>query len=159
MSHLSKVTDYLDAKDIEYEVLHHEVAYTAPEIAANQHVPGRKLVKSVLVEGPEGFLLCVMPAIHNIDFDKLCSVVGVEDLKLASEEQVGELFPECELGAEPPFGYWAGLPVYLDKSLAEETHIVFNAGTHTDTVRISLDDYRRLENPMLADIGVHIPVG
>ncbi len=158
MDYLKKVTDFLDAKSVDYEVMQHEVAYTAQELAAAQHVPGKRFVKTVIVEGPEGFIMCVLPAIHNIDFDKLRSATGVEELKLATEQDVANLFPDCEVGAEPPFGYWSGLPVFMDKGLQEIDSMVFNAGTHTDTIRMNIDDYRRMENPMMADIGVHIPV-
>ena len=157
MNPLKRLTDFLEHKKIPYEVMHHEVAYSAMEIAEAQHVPGKQFVKSVVVKHPDGYILCVLPAIHNLDFNKLQEATGIVDLSLAPEDEVGNLFRDWELGAEPPFGHWQGLPVYADELLTEDDYIVFNAGTHTQTIKIKMDDWRRLANPQIVNIGVALP--
>lgn len=153
--HLQKVQDYLDSEGVPYEVLHHPAAYTALEIAGAQHVQGKEMVKSVIVRTNDGYMMCVLPAIHLIDFQKLSSVTG-NDIELASEDEVAYLFPECEVGAEPPFGNWHGLPVVADEILNEDHQIVFNGGTHTDAIRMKFSDYKKLAHPRMHKIGVHI---
>lgn len=156
MDHLQKVQDYLDDAGVEYEIFHHEPAYTAMEIAASQHIAGKQMIKCVLVKSKKGYTLCVLPAIHRLDFVRLRAIIGADDLQLATEEEVGKLFPECELGAEPPFGHWHGLPTVVDEILEEDLDIVFNAGTHTDTIKMRYTDYKQLAHPTIAPIGVHI---
>lgn len=152
------LTDYLDSQEVEYEVGHHPQAFTAQEVASSQHIPGKQMAKCVIVKAGDHFLMCVLPAVHLLDFAKLEKAVGTHELSLATEGEIGRLFPGCEVGAEPPFGNWEGqdLSVYMDKSLEGESHILFNAGTHTHTVRMRLGDYKRLANPKVADIGIHI---
>lgn len=151
-----KIKDYLEKEHIGYQTLEHDTAFTAQEIAGAQHIPGREFVKSVIVAADGQFVMCVLPAIHRIDFDKLKRVLGASDVHLADEAQLAELFPEYEVGAEPPFGQPFGLKVYADKILEENEEIAFNAGTHTDSIRIKFKDFIRLAKPTLADIGVHI---
>ncbi|MBS0621640.1 MAG: YbaK/EbsC family protein [Verrucomicrobia bacterium] len=158
MSHLKHVMDYLDQKGAEYELLHHSPAFTAQRTAEAQHVPGKNFIKAVIIKSREGHLMCVLPAIHHVNFEKLQAITGIEGLKMASEEEIEALFPQCDVGAEPPFGSWAGIPVYMDQALLEDEYIVFNAGTHTETVKMSLDDYQRIENPAIVPLGVHIAV-
>lgn len=132
------------------------LAYTATEVAGQQHIPGRQLVKAVVVKSNGEFIMCVLPAIHLVDFDKLKNVLGQEKLKLAEEEELTKLFPEYEVGAEPPFGHLYGIKVFADKILEEEEEIVFNAGTHTDVIKLSFSDYQKIVQPVMADIGTHI---
>jgi Ala-tRNA(Pro) deacylase len=152
------LTDFLDAQGLEYEVGHHVRAYTAQEIAGAQHIPGKHLAKTVIAKAGDRFIMCVLPAIRLLDFAKLERVVGTHELTLATEQEISRLFPNCEVGAEPPFGTWEGqeLTVYMDSALQGLDFIVFNAGTHTETVRMKLGDYERLVNPQIADIGIPI---
>lgn len=151
-----KIKSYLDKERIKYDLLEHTVAYSAMEIAGMQHVPGRKVVKSVIVKGDGKYWMCLLPSIHYLDFDKLKPVIGVHDLRLAHEEELGKLFPEYEIGAEPPFGHLYHLPVVADIILQEDDEIVFNAGTHTDMIRMKFSDYKKLVHPTFAEIGVHV---
>ena len=100
--------------------------------------------------------MCVLPSIHLVDFEKLKGVIGSDDLKLANEDEITTLFPDYEPGAEPPFGHLYGLKVYADKLLEDDEEIVFNAGTHTDVVKMKFQDSKRLANPVIAEIGTHI---
>jgi Ala-tRNA(Pro) deacylase len=151
-----KIKDLLEKEKIGYQLLEHETAYTAMEIAGSQHVPGRQFVKSVIVNADGKFLMCVLPAIHKVDFEKLKKATGAKEIHLAEEKEFADLFPDYEVGAEPPFGQFYGLKVYVDKILDENEEIVFNAGTHTDLIKIKFRDFLRLANPTIVDFGVHV---
>jgi len=152
----AKVKKYLDENGIDYQVADHPLAYTAAEVAQSKHIPGKQMIKAVIVKSGDAFIMCVLPAIHMVDFEKLKSVLGDNELELAEEEELSRLFPEYELGAEPPFGHLYGLKVFVDKILEEEDEIVFNAGTHTGVIKMKLKDFLKLTEPELADIGTHI---
>lgn len=147
---------YLEAKNVPFEILQHPVAYTASEIAGSRHIPGKIMIKCVLIKADDAFILCVLPAIHLVDFDKLKKITQAKELDLASEEEIGKIFPEYEIGAEPPFGNLHGLKVYADEMLQENEEIVFNAGTHTDLVKMQLKDFLHLAQPILANFGRHV---
>jgi len=151
-----KLKKYLDEKNVSYEISEHTLAYTASEIAGVQHVPGKQMVKSVIIKSGSDFLMCVLPAIHLIDFEKLQHVAGTDDLKLADEEEIAKLFPEYEIGAEPPFGHLYGLKVFVDASLEDDDSITFNAGSHTDAITMNFKDFMRITDSKLAEIGTHI---
>jgi Ala-tRNA(Pro) deacylase len=151
-----KIKDYLESKRVNYQTLEHEPAFTALEIAGAQHLPGRDVIKTVVVSADGQFIMCILPAVHRIDFGKLRKIIGANDVHLADESEVSALFPDCEVGAEPPFGEAYGLKVYADKILEENEEIAFNAGTHTDMLRIKFRDFVRLARPIIADFGVHV---
>lgn len=152
----AKVKAYLDENRVNYEIAEHPLAYTAAEVAGSQHIPGKQMVKAVIVKCGDEYVMCVLPAIHMIDFDKLENVIGKENLQLAEEKELTRLFPDYDVGAEPPFGHLYGLEVYADKILEEGEDIVFNAGTHTDIIKLKFHDFKRLAHPIMADIGTHI---
>lgn len=156
MSASSKIKAYLENEKISYQILEHDPAYSAMEIAGSQHIPGRQFVKTVIVNGDGKFIMCILPAIHLIDLEKLKSLLKVQEIRLASEQEVARLFPDYEVGAEPPFGEHYGLKVYLDKILEENEEIAFNAGTHTDIMKIKFRDFIRLAKPTIAEFGTHI---
>jgi Ala-tRNA(Pro) deacylase len=152
----SKVKNYLEKEKVPYEIAEHPLAYTASTIAGAQHVPGKQMVKSVIVKDKGGFLMCVLPAIHLIDFKKLSKACGVDKVVLADEDELAKIFPDYEIGAEPPFGHLYGLRVFADNILQNHEEIVFNAGTHTDVIKMKFSDFVRLVKPTIADIGTHI---
>lgn len=152
----SRLKEFLDQEDVHYDVLHHTAAFTASEIAGAQHVPGKNVLKSVIVKAGDQYLMVVLSATHMIDFDKLSSVSGMKNLELASEDEISKLFPDYDIGAEPPFGHLYGLKVFIDKKVQEDRDIVFNAGTHTDMIKMKKDDFIRLAEGKIADIGRHI---
>ncbi|MCB1111953.1 MAG: YbaK/EbsC family protein [Chlamydiales bacterium] len=156
MAASKRLITFLDENNVKYEVLQHPEAYTAQEIAGEQHVPGKQVVKSVIVNIDGDPVMCVLPSIHMIDFDSLKNLTDGEDIQLASEDELAEIFPEYEVGAEPPFGHLYGLEVYVDKFLENDKEIVFNAGSHTDMIKMSYKDYLRLTNPTVAEFGTHI---
>ena len=152
----TKLRDLLTQSNVSFEVMQHTTAFTAQEVASAQHVAGQEAIKSVIVKVDGRCVMCVLPAIQLVDLQKLKHAVKGKDAQLASEGDLSKLFPDYELGAEPPFGNLYGLDVYADKSLRDNDTVVFNAGTHTDTVRIKFDDFVRLAKPHLVDIGKHV---
>ncbi|SCA63507.1 Uncharacterized protein SCG7086_AU_00020 [Chlamydiales bacterium SCGC AG-110-P3] len=113
----SRLKDFLDAQSIEYQVLEHPEAFTAQETAGAQHVSGAKVIKSVVVRCDDQAVMCVLPAIHKIDLDKFKEVSGASEIVLVSEAELAELFPDYQVGAEPPFGRLYGLAVFIDTFL------------------------------------------
>lgn len=151
-----KLKSYLKKEAVEFEHLEHSLTYTASETAGAQHIPGKSFIKAVIIKFEDKPVMCVLPATHLVDFEKLKAVLGTSTLQLASEEEIAELFPDYEVGAEPPFGNLYGLDVYMEASVQDDKMIAFNAGTHTDVVKIKLDDYTRLVNPTIAEFGKHV---
>jgi Ala-tRNA(Pro) deacylase len=140
---------YLQASRVSYTTARHPVVYTAQEIAAAQHVSGRHLAKCVLVKTDQGPVLAVLPAVHLIDFKRLKAVLGVKSLSLGKEADVKQQFPDVEVGAMSPFGNLYQVRVFVDKGLGESDEIVFNAGTHTDTITMRYKDFLALVKPKL----------
>ncbi len=138
---------FLNAAKIKYTTAKHPVVYTAQEIAASQHVPGRQLAKSVLVNTDRGAVLAVLPAIQLIDLKKLKSVLRAHTLSIGKEADIKARFPDIEVGAMSPFGNLYQVPVIVDRGLEMAEHIVFNAGSHTDTIKMRYRDFVALVKP------------
>ena len=156
MSILKSLKDYLDENGIKYKAISHSPAYTAQEIAALVHVPGKELAKTVIVKTEDGYAMVVLPASRKINFDTLKNVMSKKQVELAKEEEFEKMFPDCEVGAMPPFGNLYNMPIYVAKALAEDEEIVFNAGTHTDAIKMSYKDLERLTKPVVADFSEQI---
>ncbi len=135
---------FLTQQRITHTSMKHPVAYTAQEIAAAQHVPGKQLAKCVLVKTNHGVRLAVLPAVYRIDFPKLKKLLNATSLSLASEADIKQAFPGVEVGAMSVFGNLYSIPVVVDKSLAESPEIVCNAGTHSETVKLRYRDFERV---------------
>ncbi len=151
-----KLIDYFLENHIPFETMKHRHAYTAQEIAAEQKVPGKQMAKVVMVKAEGHLAMLVMPASYRIHFGKLANVIGCQDVRLATESDFASLFPDCDAGAMPPFGNLYHMPVYVDRSLTEDREIVFNAGTHDDTMKVRYEDYARLVHPIIADFGMRL---
>jgi len=149
MTTKSRLLSYLDLKDCLYQHDHHPLAYTAREVASVEHIPERSFAKTVVVHSENGYALALVPANHQLDLDELRHAMGLHRLRLATEAELQELFPECELGAMPPFGNGTlfDYPVFADGMLMGEETIAFNAGTHRDVVRMNTKDFQRLVKP------------
>ena len=139
--------EFLDRAHVKYVSIRHSAAYTAQEIAATAHVPGKELAKTVVVKLDEQLALAVLPASFKIDMTMLQEATGAERVELASEREFRERFPECETGAMPPFGNLYGMPTFVAESLAEDEEIAFNAGSHTELIRLAYADFDRLVAP------------
>lgn len=150
------VEAYLRENKVPFEVQHHAVAYTAQEVAASEHVPGRMLAKVVMLLGDGKLSMFVLPAPARVDLEKAAAVLGAREVRLAHEDEFADRFPGCEVGAMPPFGKLYDLPLYVDKSLAEDETIVFEAGTHTDTMSMKYADFERVAKPTVAEFARHL---
>jgi Ala-tRNA(Pro) deacylase len=144
--------DYLNAKGIHYAWSMHRNAETAMEAADAERIPAHAFAKTVIYYCETGFGMAVIPADLKLDLCEVAYLLGVSNIRLASEAELGELFLDTELGAMPPFGDFYNMPVLVDASVAENKFIVFNMGTHRDSVRMSFADYRRMINPLIASI-------
>ncbi len=142
-----RLREFLDTNRVKYIKIEHSPAYTAQEIAATAHIPGKELAKSVIVKLDGQMVMAVLPADHRINFDKLMEVSGAGKVTLADESEFSELFPDCSLGAMPPFGNLYGMDVLVDESLTKGDKIVFNACTHTELIRLSYRDFAALVKP------------
>ena len=141
---------YFRENGVPFLTMSHPPAFTAPEVAAAQHVPGKQVAKVVMVKAGDRVIMCVLPANSHVDFRLLADCLKVENACLAHEEEFSSLFADCLLGAMPPFGNLYNIPVYLDALLTDDPEIVFQAGTHTDTIKIRYADYVRLVKPQVA---------
>lgn len=149
----SKLVEYLDQNDVRYVTQRHSKAFTAQEVAAAAHVPGRELAKPVMVKLDGRLSMAVLPASHQVQLERLARETGASQAELAEEKEFEGVFPETELGAMPPFGNLYGVPVFVDPSLEEDEEIAFSAGTHSEVVRMSYEDYRRLVGPQVKRFG------
>ena len=152
MTCAERLRAYLSEHGVSYEVTQHPLAYTAQELAAAEHVPGRLVAKSVMLQADGKLVMIVLPATEQVDLDKVKASLGSKKVRLAKEEEFAGAFPDCEVGAEPPFGNLYGVPVYMDKSLAADPYIVFRDGSHTETLKIATEDYLRLVRPVEVDV-------
>jgi Ala-tRNA(Pro) deacylase len=147
-----KLKEFLDTNKFKYVSITHSSAYTAMEIAALAHVPGKDLAKTVMIKINGHMAMVVLPATHMIKMDLLKKVVGNENLRLASEQEFKDKFPDCEVGAMPPFGNLYSMEVYASSALKEDEEIVFNAGSHTELIKLSYKDFETLVKPKVAEI-------
>ncbi len=130
----------------------HYVAYTAQETAASAHVRGRELAKTVMVKIDGRMAMAVLPATRKLDLERLRDVADAHEAALATEREFRDMFPDCEVGAMPPFGNLYGLRVYADKSLTDDEHIAFNAGSHEERIQMAYRDFERLVEPTVAGL-------
>jgi Ala-tRNA(Pro) deacylase len=138
---------------VKYVVISHSPAYTAQEVAESAHVSGSEFAKTVMVNIDGHLAMAVVPATRDIDLDRLRAAAGASVVTLAAEDEFGPVFPGCELGAMPPFGNLYGLNVYVDRALVADDEMAFNAGSHTDVIRMPFADFQRLVKPHVAVIG------
>ncbi len=147
MSILKRLKKYLDENNIKYIVIAHSPSHTGQELAETVHISGKEIAKTVILKTEDQYVMAVLPASRMIDVEYLEEYIGAQGLRLAEESEFNELFPDCELGAMPPFGNLYGIPVYSASALSDDEEIVFNAGTHTDAIRMSYKDYADLVKP------------
>ena len=141
--------EYLDGQHIPYTTISHRPTYTAQEIAANTHISGKDLAKTVMIKLDGKMVMAVVPAAYHVNFHLLKEVTGATEIELAREDEFMALFPDFDVGAMPPFGNLYGLDVYVAESLAEDEVIAFNAGTHTDLIKMAFATFARLVKPKI----------
>ena len=144
---VQKLKEFLDSRNVKYVTITHSASYTAQEVAASAHVPGKELAKTVVVKLDGKMALAVLPASFRVNLDLLKKTTGAGSLELATEDEFRDRFPGCDLGAMPPFGNLYDMPVYVSELLAEDDEIAFNAGSHTELIRLAYADFERLVQP------------
>lgn len=151
---VKKLEEFLDENQVKYITVNHSPAYTAREVAASAFVPRGEFAKATIVNLDGAMAIAVVAASRHVDLAKLAAEAGAKDVQLATEQEFESRFPGCEVGAMPPFGNLYGMDTYVDAMLEEDDEITFNAGTHTQVVRLAYDDYRKLVQPNLCNISV-----
>ncbi|MBU8891395.1 MAG: YbaK/EbsC family protein [Bacteroidales bacterium] len=151
---IKKVKDYLNRNDIKYVVISHSPAYTAMEVAASAHVSGNDLAKTVIVLVDGKMTMVVLPASYKIDFGLLKEITGTKNVELAEEDEFISMFPNCEVGAMPPFGNLYNTEVYVAETLTKGKEIAFAAGFHNELIKMAYKDFANLVKPIVMKISV-----
>lgn len=146
---VKKLKAFLDEANVKYLTISHSRAFTSQEVAASAHVLGREFAKTVMIKIDGEMAMAVLPASTHVDFDSLRGILGTKNVTLATEPEFMDRFQDCELGAMPPFGNLYGMPVFVADVLMQNMEIAFNAGSHTEIIRLSFSDYIRLVKPRI----------
>ena len=147
---LKRLQSYLDTNKISYEVVNHPKAYTAHDMAQTLDVPGKLVAKVVMVKADSYFVMCVLPSTWQVDLKRLRDILEARDVRLATEAEISNLFPDCQVGTMPPFGNLYGVEVYVDQLLTEDESIVFEAGTYVGAIKLRYKDFASLVRPKVA---------
>ena len=142
-----KLKEFLDSNKVKYISIQHSSAYTAQEVAAIAHIPGKDVAKTVIIKIDGKMAMAVLPASYKVSFDHLKDALGMKEVRLAYEQEFMDKFPDCEVGAMPPFGNIYGMDVFVADSLAEEEEIAFNACSHTELIKMKFSDFEKLVKP------------
>lgn len=142
-----RLKEFLDGNHVKYVTIAHSQAFTSQEIAASAHIPGRELAKTVMIKVDGKMAMAVVPASQKVDLSLLEGVTGGQKVELATEDEFRYRFPECEIGAMPPFGNLYGMDVFVAEELAKDETIAFNAGSHTELIKLAYNDFHRLVMP------------
>lgn len=149
-----RVRQLLDEQGISYDAETHPRAVSAQRLAQAEHITGWMIAKPVILQAGDDLVMAVIPGAAMVDLDRAATALGT-DVRLATEERFTSVFPDCEDGAEPPFGSLYGIPVFVDPILERDEFIVFRAGTHDTTMRMRTTDYLDVEHPTMAELAVH----
>lgn len=155
MSCKDRLEEYLRENGVPFQVQHHARVFTAQEVAAAEHIPGHQLVKVVIAVADNKAVMLALPASYRVDQTRAAKLLGVGELRLATEQEFAATFPDCEVGAMPPFGNLYGVDVYVDEALTNDETVVMRAGTHTDTLSLRYADFARLVHPNVGQFGRH----
>ena len=147
----NKTKEFLARAGVKYDSIPHPVAFTASEVAASAHILGRDFAKTVIVKIDGDLAMIVLPASRRLVLADLREMLGTDNVRLATETEFRDAFPDCEIGAMSPFGNLYDMRVYVAASLTEENTIAFNAGSHTDVIQIAYADFARLVHPTILD--------
>jgi Ala-tRNA(Pro) deacylase len=156
MNTLTKIKQYLDQNNVPYQVILHEEVYTAQELAQALHLPGKDLVKVIIIKADNRYCMAVLSSVRKIDLSVLQSQLHAATLTIATEQELKVLFPETEIGAMPPFGHLSSMEVWVDSDLTTDEFITFNAGTHYEAIRMHYTDFERLTLPRVASFSTRI---
>lgn len=147
----SRLQMFLDQHKAKYDMMTHSAAFTAQEVAQAAHIKGRDFAKVVILKADGKLMMAVLPACCQININKLQTKMNAKYLEIATEEDFRDKFPECETGAMPPMGNLYGMPTIIDEQLTLDTEIAFNAGSHTELIKIPYAEYEKLVAPEVAD--------
>ena len=145
----AKLKEYLDENHVKYVTIRHSPAYAAHEIAASAHIPAKEVAKTVILKVDGRMVMAVLPASHRVNLIDVRDALGAGNVELACEDDFKSIFPGCALGAMPPFGNLYGMDVLVARRLTEDKDIAFNAGTHTELVKLPYNDFERLVHPQV----------
>lgn len=155
MDGFNRMKAYLRHHHVEFDVQRHPAAYTTQDVAAAEHLPGNQMAKVVMVVADGKLTMLVVPVSHRIDEERAASALNAQEVRLAGEDEFTATFLDCDVGAMPPIGNLYGVPVYVDRELAETETITFRAGTHTATISLKYADFARVVKPTIADLTIH----
>ena len=147
VSCLEHLEEYLTGEDVAYTIDEHPPCYTAQELAQVEHISGRLIAKAVMIVADNNPVMVVVPGVAKVDLAAVRRALGVEEARLAVENEFGHLFPDCEVGAMPPLGNLYGVPVLVDAALERDPVIFFSVGSHRQTITMTYADYARLVQP------------
>ena len=153
---VKRLKEFLDSHDIKYVIISHSRAFTAQETATSAHIPVKELAKTVMVKMNGKMAMSILPASSKVDFELLKKATGSSKVEIASEKEFKDMFPECEVGAMPPFGNLYGMDVFVAESLTEDEEIAFNAGSHRELVKMAYKDFERLVKPKVTKFSVEM---
>lgn len=142
-----KLEQFLTEKQVSFEVLPHRPAYTANRVAQLLHVPGKEMAKTVVLRGDHGYILAVLPATCRVDIEEIRQELGEKRMEMASEDEMYQVFPDCEVGAIPPFGSMYRMPTIVDDTLTEDERIVFEGQNHEEAIGMNYRDFEAVEHP------------
>jgi Ala-tRNA(Pro) deacylase len=151
-----QLLEYLEKTGIKFESREHKPTFSAQQMAAVEHEPGKFVVKPVIVKVDGKYVMCVLAACYKVDLGALKMQLGAKSVELAEEGEMGRIFGNCELGAEPPMGNLYDIPTIMDKALDGDDHIVFQAGSHDKAVVMKMEDYRKLVKPKVLEFSYHL---
>jgi Ala-tRNA(Pro) deacylase len=146
---INKLKKFLDSHQTKYVTIRHSPAYTAQETAQSAHIPGKELAKTVIVKVDGKMAMMVVPAADHLNLSEIRRIIGAGKVELATEGEFKSLFPDCEIGAMPPFGNLYGMEVFASARLTEDEEIAFNAGSHTELIKLAYRDFERLVSPKI----------
>jgi Ala-tRNA(Pro) deacylase len=149
---VQRLKEFLDKNGIQYILISHSRAYTAAAIGAITHISGKVIAKTVMVKLDGKLAMVVVPGSRHVNLSAFKTTLGVNSALLVTEPEFAEVFPDCEVGAMPPFGVLYGLTVYVDETLTQDEEIAFNAGSHRELMRMRYKDFERLENPTVINV-------
>ncbi len=152
----TKLENFLKDNDVSFNKIVHHKTFTAQRTAADAHISGKEIAKTVMMIIDNRMSMVVLPGDMQIDFDLLKHAIGAKKIRLATEIEFKDIFPNCEVGAMPPFGNLYNIPVYVAEALTQDIFIAFNGGTHSLLVQMKYKDYQRLVNPLVLKIAYHV---
>ncbi|HON77554.1 MAG TPA: YbaK/EbsC family protein [Spirochaetota bacterium] len=147
-----KIKKFLDRNHVHYETITHTPSFTAQGTAHSAHISGKEVVKTVILKVRDEMVMIALPANYKLNMDHMRNIFGTHEVELAHEEEFRDIFPDCEVGAMPPFGDLYGIDVFVADELTKDREIAFNAGTHTELIKLSFSDYDKLEHPRIIQL-------